>query len=68
MLRNADIEAESDMLFAAPNGPEYRRSGTWATIRMFRNEDKPLLIVYPDGDMQAENIALMRKIEVLFNG
>jgi len=33
LTRNHHIVDETDCLFAAPNGPEVMRSGTWATVR-----------------------------------
>ena len=53
--RNRDIVNECDVLFAAPGGMvEERRSGTWATIRYARKQEKPLCIVWPDGTTTQE--------------
>lgn len=50
--RNHNIVDETDMLVAAPAGPERSlpRSGTWATIRYALKIGKPTFIVMPDGN------------------
>ena len=48
--RNHDIVDASDVLWACPGGMEEElRSGTWATIRYARSQNKPVVIFYPDG-------------------
>jgi hypothetical protein len=55
LVRNADIVAESDVMFAMPlDMTEQARGGTWATIRMARKAGKPLAIVWPDGNVTKE--------------
>lgn len=50
--RNKDIINESDCLIATPKEYiETLRSGTWSTIRYARKENKPVIIVYPDGSI-----------------
>lgn len=51
LARNHDIVDESEMLIAAPSGPEELRSGTWATVRYARKVGKPVLVVTPDGEL-----------------
>lgn len=53
--RNKDIVVESDIMIATPKEvDEQMRSGTWATIRYARKDEKPLFIVFPDGRIQIE--------------
>jgi hypothetical protein len=52
--RNHDIVDCSDLLFAAPDGPEKLRSGTWTTIRYARGKI-PIHIIFPDGSTTVEN-------------
>ncbi len=48
--RNHDIvDAVSHMLATPAEFEEIQRSGTWATIRYARKQNKPLMIVFPDG-------------------
>lgn len=48
--RNHDIVDASELMFAAPKTmSEELRSGTWATIRYARKQQKHLIIVWPDG-------------------
>jgi hypothetical protein len=56
LVRNRDIVDAVDLMIAAPK--EYdeviRGSGTWAMIRYARRNNKPLIIVWPDGNYVAE--------------
>lgn len=54
LLRNADIVEAGHVLFAAPEGPETQRSGTWSTIRRARKVGKPICVVWPDGKVTKE--------------
>ena len=45
LVRNRNIVDATDALIAAPDGPERRRSGTWATIRYARKIGKPVTII-----------------------
>lgn len=55
--RNHQTVDKCNAVVAAPNeSNEVLRSGTWATIRYARKMKKPLYIVYPDGDLQKENV------------
>ena len=50
LIRNHDIVDVCDKLIATPHTiREERRSGTWATIRYARKQDKEIIIVGPDG-------------------
>ena len=44
LTRNHDIVDASDVLFAAPHGTEILRSGTWATIRYARKQQKRVVV------------------------
>ena len=54
LQRNQEIVNSCSLLIAAPNGPETRRSGTWATIRYARKNRRRLAIVNADGQLQLE--------------
>jgi hypothetical protein len=55
LARNRTIVAECDLLIACPSRmPEYRRSGTWATVRHARKAGKQVIIVWPNGDVTHE--------------
>lgn len=56
MTRNRAIVDETDVLLAAPHGPEAKapRSGTWRTIRYARRSGKPVVIVHPDGESTSQ--------------
>lgn len=42
-------------LVAAPyTVAEITRSGTWATVRYARNVNRPIWIIYPNGDLEVE--------------
>jgi len=42
-------------LVAAPyTTSEITRSGTWATVRYARNINRPIWIIYPNGDLEVE--------------
>jgi hypothetical protein len=41
LARNREIVDVSAELFAAPDGPERMRSGTWATVRYARKQQRP---------------------------
>lgn len=50
LIRNHDIVDACDKLIATPHTTrEEQRSGTWATIRYARKQDKHIIIVGPDG-------------------
>lgn len=49
--RNHDIVDASDIMIAFPKEmDEILRSGTWATIRYAKKQDKKLFIFWPDGE------------------
>jgi len=50
--RNHDIVDVCDVLYACPGSmSEEQRSGTWATIRYARKQNKMIVIIYPTGEM-----------------
>lgn len=61
LVRNKIIVEESTKIIATPKetyeyprGGPPRGSGTWATIREARRRQKPLLLVWPNGDIHRE--------------
>lgn len=55
--RNSNIVAWSSLMLACPSTDnEALRSGTWATIRRARAAKLPLIIVFPSGSVQEENL------------
>ncbi len=52
--RDRDIVDRTQMMVATVLMPEYRRSGTWTTIRYARKENKHTLIVMRDGTVLEE--------------
>lgn len=50
--RNKDIVGASSILFAAPDGPERQRSGTWSTVRYARKIKCDYKIFMPDGSVE----------------
>lgn len=51
--RNKDVVDETEILVATPKTRvEELRSGTWATIRYAKKQGKPIIIIYPDGDVE----------------
>lgn len=52
LVRNQRIVDESEILIATPKGfEEELRSGTWATIRYAQRRKKPVVIIWPDGEL-----------------
>jgi hypothetical protein len=51
---NWDIVRAVDVLIAAPKGRfmEMQGSGTWATVRYARKLDKPVVVIFPEGEME----------------
>lgn len=50
--RNHDIVNYSDLMLGFPGEMhEVLRSGTWATIRYSKKIERPLIIVFPNGDI-----------------
>lgn len=57
MERNPDIVDPSDVMLACPSLMEEElRSGTWATVRYARKNNKPLVVFWPDGFITKERI------------
>ena len=53
--RNVVIVDSSDVLLAAPKGPEEMRSGTWSCVRYGRKQKKPVVIFWPDGTVAEDS-------------
>lgn len=52
LTRNRNIVDACEVLLACPKGNgEERRSGTWATIRYARKVGRPVVIVWPNGEL-----------------
>lgn len=50
--RNKIMVDKSDCVLAVPKEfKEVLRSGTWSTIRYAKKQNKPLIIIYPDGSL-----------------
>lgn len=49
--RNKDIVMDTEALIALPDGEEVLRSGTWSTVRFARKLNRPIWIIYPDGEV-----------------
>jgi hypothetical protein len=51
LIRNKRIVEATEKLIAVPAQKEeqFRRSGTWFTIRYARKTGKPVTLIYPDG-------------------
>jgi hypothetical protein len=48
--RNENIVEASDVLLACPkSSQEELRSGTWATVRYAKKQQKEIVVIYPDG-------------------
>ena len=47
------VDASSIMLATPFTKQEVIRSGTWATVRYARRVHKPVILIYPDGEMSA---------------
>lgn len=57
LVRNLRIINDSDMMVACPDSMmEIGRSGTWSTIRQTRKKRVPLVIIFPDGTIETENV------------
>jgi hypothetical protein len=52
--RNHVIVQASHRVIACPDGPERRRSGTWATIRYAQRAGWPILIILPQQTITSE--------------
>ena len=64
--RNKDIVNNSSLMVAIPEtNYEINRSGTWATIRYAKKVNKPLIIIFPNGQIQKynENIGVEKWIK-----
>ena len=49
--RNHDIVDETEILIATPKeSKEVLRSGTWATIRYAKKQNKKVYVIFPDGN------------------
>lgn len=53
LVRNRRIVDDGEVLIAAPGMmQEQRRSGVWATIRYAMKQDRRIVIVWPDGQVE----------------
>lgn len=53
LARNRKIVADGELLLAAPGMmKEQRRSGVWATIRHAIRRERPVYIIWPDGQLE----------------
>jgi hypothetical protein len=53
LVRNRKIVDQVEQMYATPaEMSEVIRSGTWATIRYTRSQDKSLTIIFPDGSVR----------------
>ena len=57
--RNHDIVDQCHVLIACPDGPERQRSGTWATVRYAIKQGKPIVVVYPRGEIARPQTKLL---------
>jgi hypothetical protein len=56
LKRNQNIVDATDYLIGVPSHhTEILRSGTWSTIRYAKSNNKPIVIVYPDGEKEYIN-------------
>jgi hypothetical protein len=51
ITRDHNIVLETQILIAAPDGPERVRSGTWTTVRYSRRLQRPNVIIMPGGGL-----------------
>lgn len=54
LARNRNIILQTQILIAAPDGPERSRSGTWATVRHAIRSGLPYVVINPDGVLHEE--------------
>lgn len=62
LVRNQHIVSATELLVACPDGPETVRSGTWSTVRYAVTIGRPVVIVYPSGDLSKPQSALEMKL------
>jgi hypothetical protein len=56
LKRNMTMVKLCEFLIGIPNpAQEIQRSGTWATIRYARHENKPHMLILPDGTLEPHN-------------
>ena len=61
--RNREIVHASDVMVACPGtSEEIIRSGTWATIRYARKQNKQLYVIYPDGSFVEDNPGVLEEV------
>ena len=53
LVRNRAIVDATDVMVAAPVGPEVQRSGTWSTVRYARRIGRVVHVVMPDGNKES---------------
>jgi hypothetical protein len=53
LARNRDIVDESDVLLVCPRDyDEKQRSGTWSTKRYAVKQGKPVIVIWPNGEVK----------------
>ena len=61
LQRNMDIVDETDWMIALPDSPnEKLRSGTWATIRYAKKQNKSVIIILPSGVVRTIKIEMKK--------
>lgn len=65
LTRNRHIVKNTEVLIATPRTRHQlsRGSGTWWTIRYARSLKRPIIIIYPDGQVRSENKALEQSLD-----
>lgn len=57
LVRNKIMVNRCELVYALPGEMhEVQRSGTWHAIRYARSQDRPIVIIFPDGTRYEENI------------
>lgn len=60
LLRNTEIVLETEVLFVVPRQyHEVVRSGTWSTYRKALLNNRPTLIIYPDGNFAPDGLMII---------
>jgi hypothetical protein len=66
LVRNREMVDVCDMIYAAPKEyAEVLRSGTWATVRYTIAKEKPVGIVFPNGELKVMSKESLTKWKAL---